>query len=171
MATKKDEKEVKDRSPEERKRSTLESPDKQSGDQGVIGEIQQSGREIAERSIGAVGSRTRTAASGYKSEITSGLYSLADGLRKTSETFQENADDQPLPAAGARYIEDLANKIEWVSNYFEGKDPSAVAQDVKRFARENPTIFVGGAFVVGFAISRLFRSATPTGAPQSRARA
>jgi hypothetical protein len=139
-------------------------------EQGVMAQVQDSGREIAAKSLGAVSERTRAATSGYVSDISTGLHTLAAGLRQTSSTFQDAAEDKPLSMAGARYVEDLANKIESVSNYFERKDPADVVNDVKKFARENPTVFVGGAFALGFALSRLVRSANAA-APQSRARA
>ena len=144
---------------------------KQTDQQGVVDQVKETGRDIAARSLGAIEDRTQSATSGYKSDISTGLHTLADGLRQTSSTFQNAAEDKPLSSAGARYIEDLANKIENVSNYFESKDPADVVKDVKNFARKNPAIFVGGAFALGFALSRLVRSASNTSAPQSRARA
>jgi hypothetical protein len=144
---------------------------KQTDLQGVVDQVKETGRDIAARSLGAIEDRTQSATSGYKSDISTGLHTLADGLRQTSSTFQNAAEDKPLSSAGARYIEDLANKIENVSNYFESKDPADVVKDVKNFARKNPAIFVGGAFALGFALSRLVRSASNTSAPQSRARA
>ena len=128
-------------------------------EQGVVGQAQATGRDIVSKSLDTISERTRAATSGYKSDISSGLHTLADGLRQTSATFQNGGEDKPLSTAGARYIDDLAQKIESVSDYFERKDPADVVQDVKRFARQNPTIFVGGAFALGFAVSRLFRSA------------
>lgn len=128
-------------------------------DQSVIAQVQESGREIASKSMEAIGDRTRTATAGYKSDISSGLHTLADGLRQTSSTFQQAAEDKPISTAGARYIEDIAKKIEGVSDYFERTEASDLINDMKGFARRNPAVFVGGAFAMGFAISRLIRSA------------
>ena len=130
------------------------------GGEGVMVQVQDSGREIAERSLEAIGSRTRSATSAYQSDISLGLHTLADGLRQTTSTFQDVAEDKPLSAAGARYIEDLAGRIDSVSDYFENADTEALMKDVKGFARRNPAIFVGGAFAAGFALSRLIRSAS-----------
>lgn len=124
----------------------------------VVGQVQETGRELASRSIDAIGGRARAATSAYKTDITSGLHTLADGLRQTSSTFMDAAEDKPLSTAGARYIDDLASKIENVSDYFERKDPADLVRDIKVFAKKNPAIFVGGAFALGFAISRLARS-------------
>lgn len=128
-------------------------------DQGVLAQAQESGRDIASKSIEAIGERTRTATAGYKSDISAGLHTLADGLRQTSSTVQDAAEDKPISTAGAKYIEDIAKKIEAVSDYFERSEAGDVVQDLKGFARRNPTVFVGGAFALGFALSRLLRSA------------
>lgn len=126
----------------------------------VVGQIQEAGRDVASKSVSAISEKTRAKTAGYQSEISSGLHTLAEGLRQTSSQFQNTAEDTPLSSASARYIGDLAEKLESVSSYFERKDASALMQDVKAFAKSNPTLFVGGAFVVGFAVSRLVRSSS-----------
>src|SRR5215207_7425241 len=63
--------------------------------QGIVAQAQESGREIASKSIQAIGDRTRNATAGYKSDISAGLHTLADGLRQTSSTFQDAAEDKP----------------------------------------------------------------------------
>ncbi|MEO5859042.1 MAG: hypothetical protein ABIR33_08855 [Pyrinomonadaceae bacterium] len=130
-------------------------------DAGVLAQVQKSGKDIASKSLKAIGEKTLSTTEGYKSEITGGLNTLADGLRKASTSF-EGSEDKPLASAGARYIGDLAEKIESVSGYFERNDATALFQDVKGFARRNPTVFVGGAFALGFALSRMIRSTAAT---------
>lgn len=131
---------------------------------GLLAQVQESGKDIASKSLKAIGEKTLSTTEGYKSEITGGLNTLAEGLRQASSTFAGAAKDKPLASAGARYIGDLAGKIESVSGYVERKDATALFRDVKGFAKRNPTVFVGGAFALGFALSRLIRSssATPT---------
>lgn len=127
-------------------------------EEGVLSQVQESGRDIANKGLQAISEKTRSATDGYKSEITSGLHTLADGLRQTSSSFRTNGEENTLASAGARYIGDLAEKIESVSGYFERKDATALLQDVRGFAKRNPTVFVGSAFAVGFALSRVIRS-------------
>jgi hypothetical protein len=38
------------------------------------------------------------------------------------------------------------------------KDPAEMVHDAERFARRNPTAFVGGAFVLGLALARFLKS-------------
>lgn len=138
-------------------------------DAGVIEQVQESGREIAAKSLQAIGERTKSTTAGYQSDISSGLRTLADGLKQTSSTFGV-ADETPLSSAGGRYIADLAEKIEGISDYFERKDAGELIEDVKGFARRNPTVFVGGAFALGFAISRLVRSSSHSSASRGEAK-
>lgn len=127
-------------------------------DASVLGQVQESGKELASKSLSAIGEKTKIATEGYKSEITGGLHTLAEGLRQTSSTFQRESEDSTLASAGGRYLGDLADKIESVSGYFERKDATALIRDVKGFAKRNPTVFVGAAFAAGFALSRVIRS-------------
>ena len=129
-----------------------------SEDAGIAGKAQESGREIVSRSVQAVGDRTRATTNSYVQEVSSGLHTLAEGLRHTSSTVQGTTDDQPLSNAGARYLEGLADKVEDFSSYLERKDLTALYSDVRGFAREHPAVFVGGAFAIGFAVSRLLKS-------------
>lgn len=130
-------------------------------DAGVLAQVQETGKDIATKSLGAIGEKTRSTTEGYRSDISGGLHMLAEGLRQTSSTFNKGeAHDKPLSSAGARYIGDLAEKVEGVSGYFERMDTTALLRDVKGFAKRNPTVFVGGAFALGFAVSRLIRSST-----------
>ena len=135
-------------------------------DAGVLSQVQETGRDLASKSLNAIGEKTRSTTEGYKSEITGGLHTLAEGLRQASASFNEQADDNAISSAGARYIGDLAGKIESVSGYFERKDAADLLQDVKGFARRNPTVFVGSAFALGFALSRFIRSGAA--APSTR---
>ncbi len=138
------------------------------GDEGVLSQVQDSGRDIANKGLQAIGDKTKSTAEGYKSEITGGLHTLADGLRQTSSNFRKDGEQNVLASAGARYISDLAEKIESVSGYFERKDTTDLIRDVKGFARRNPTVFVGGAFAAGFALSRVIRSGASTSTAGSR---
>jgi hypothetical protein len=128
------------------------------GDGGVISQVQDTGKDLANKGVQAIGDKTKSTAEGYKSEITGGLHTLADGLRQTSSNFRTEGEGNALASAGARYIGDLAEKIESVSGYFERKDTMDLIRDVRGFAKRNPTVFVGGAFAVGFALSRVIRS-------------
>ena len=142
--------------------STNRSPDAAGGfrseDSGIAGKAQESGREIVSRSVQAVGDRTRATTDSYMQEVSTGLHALAEGLRQTGSSVQGTGADQPLSNAGARYLEGLAGKVEDLSGYLERKDLTAIYGDVRVFAREHPAVFVGGAFALGFAVSRLLKS-------------
>ena len=129
-----------------------------SEDSGLAGKAQESGREILSRSVQAVGDRTRATTDSYMQEVSTGLHALAEGLRQTGSSVQGTGFDQPLSNAGARYLEGLAGKVEDLSGYLERKDLTAIYGDVRVFAREHPAVFVGGAFALGFAVSRLLKS-------------
>ena len=129
-----------------------------SEDQGIVGKAQESGREIASRSVQALSDRTRATTDSYMHEVSAGLHTLAEGLRQTSSSVQGTGSDQSLSNAGARHLEGLAGKVDDFSSYLDRKDMTAIYSDVRGFAREHPAVFVGGAFALGFAVSRLLKS-------------
>ncbi len=61
----------------------------------------------------------------------------------------------------AKYSESVASQVEQFSRYLEKKDLRDVANDVERFARRNPAVFLGGAFALGLLAARFLKSANP----------
>ena len=90
-----------------------------------------------------------------KGRVASQVNSVAQAFRKTGEQLR---DEDQGDLAG--YTERIADQVEKVSGYLEGKDLRAVIGDVETFARQRPGLFVGGALVVGLAAARFLRSSS-----------
>lgn len=113
---------------------------------------------------------------------------IADAAKDMAGKARAKAEDavDKQKSIGADYIQSLAKAADRAANEFQNETPQAAelirqasAQiqsladtvrqrdlrefvgDVQEFARRQPTIFFGGAIVLGFAALRFFKSAAP----------
>lgn len=94
-----------------------------------------------------------------KSELTTGLTGIAQTVRRVSEAItggEESAEG--ITGSASNYVESAAAKLEGVADYFDSHDLRAMAGDVQDYARRNPVVFLGGAFVVGVLAARFLKS-------------
>jgi len=101
-----------------------------------------------------------------KSQITSqkdrtveGLSGAVRALESTGQQFRN--EDLALVA---NYADSLTGQVRRASDYLSERSVDDIARDVEGFARKNPSLFIGGAFVLGIALARFLRSsemATP----------
>jgi hypothetical protein len=94
--------------------------------------------------------------SSQKTRAAEGLGSVAQALRQTSQQLQ--GQDQ---GAITSYIDQAASQVDRFSNYLQQKDVRQMADDVERFARRQPALFLGGAFVLGLLGARFLKSSSP----------
>jgi hypothetical protein len=59
---------------------------------------------------------------------------------------------------GAHFLHYASDQVGRIASYVEDTEPSAVAEDLRGFARERPAWFFGGAFVLGLALGRFVHS-------------
>lgn len=94
----------------------------------------------------------RTRADEQKDRVTNGIRTFADALRRGCDDLSADQNQyRPL-------LNTAADRVEGVSRYLEQRDVDALTSDVRRFAREHTPLFLGGAFVLGFAASRFLKS-------------
>jgi len=87
-----------------------------------------------------------------KVRAAEGLGSVASAIRQASEHLRN--ENQTL----ATYADKAVDQIELFADRMRDKDPAEMVRDAERFARRNPTAFVGGAFVLGLALARFLKS-------------
>jgi hypothetical protein len=81
--------------------------------------------------------------------------SIAQATRQAAMAF-----DNDLPQA-AHYIRQASEQIQGVADNVREKDVRELVGDVQEFARQQPTLFFGGAVVLGFAALRFLKSTPP----------
>lgn len=91
-----------------------------------------------------------------KARASDQLDGIGEALRETSSTLHERDKDSI-----ANLTEGAAHQIERLSHYLRGRSVNEMLSDATRFARRQPSMFLGGAAVLGFFGSRFLRSSDP----------
>lgn len=112
------------------------------GAKHIAGDAMAQARESAQAQI-----------SGGKDRLAEGLGSVAEAIRHTGEQLREG--DQP---ALTDYVTRAADGVEAASDYLKEKSIGDVLGDVGSFARREPAMFLGGAFVLGLLGGRFLKS-------------
>lgn len=92
-----------------------------------------------------------------KARAAEGLGSVASAIRQASE--QLRSENQTL----ASYADKAVDQIQLFADRMRDKEPAEMLRDAERFARRNPAAFVGGAFIIGLALTRFLKSSGDSG--------
>lgn len=106
--------------------------------------------------------RVRTAMSEQKTAGADYLGTIAQAVQRAAGEFESD-----VPQA-AHYIRQAAGQIESVADAVRQRDMGELVGEVQEFARRQPTLFFGGAVILGFAALRFFKSSSPAQAKPSR---
>jgi len=107
--------------------------------------------------IDQVKQQASTRVNEQKARAAEGLGSVASAIRQASEHLR--TENQTL----ATYADKAVDQIQVFADRMRDKDPAEMVRDAERFARRNPTAFVGGAFVLGLALARFLKSSSDYG--------
>jgi hypothetical protein len=91
-----------------------------------------------------------------KQRAAQGIIGMAEAVRKLSD--QIRAHNEPL----ANAVGSAGGKLEGVAGQLRDADPADMAQAMATFARNQPLLFVGAAFVAGLGVSQLLKNAAMT---------
>ena len=83
------------------------------------------------------------------------IASIAQAAGRAAHEFEADS-----PQA-AQYIRQASEQIQSIADTVRERDVRELVADVQDFAREQPTLFFGGAVVLGFAALRFFKSSPP----------
>lgn len=84
------------------------------------------------------------------------LQQTADALRQTGDTLRQNN-----VGFAAGFVDGAAGQIDRAAEYLRTTNVNDMVSDVENFARQNGTVFFGGAFVLGLFAARFLKSSTP----------
>ncbi len=109
-------------------------------------------KEQVTRTATRVGEQAKNSVDARMSDVAHELGSVADAVRQTT---QEVGDGNETVA---RYGAKVAEQIEGVSSYLDQHSLDDVLGEVQDFARRQPAVFLGGAFMLGLMVGRFLRS-------------
>ena len=121
--------------------------------QQVVGQAGEKAGQV----VGQVRNQVKTQLSDKKVEAAGGLGTVAQALRQTGETLRTGQQEGVAQAADT-----AAQFVDQVSGYLRDKDIDDLVGEVENFARTNPAVFLGSAFVLGFMAARFLKSSTPS---------
>lgn len=127
-------------------------------DQGR-GELSSKSHEVAEQVRQAALDRVDS----VRQNTQSAKQQAAERVRKLGATVRKVGEH--LRVEDQHYVADKANdasqRLETLANYLNTADVSTIMRDSGNWARSNPAVFFGGAFVVGLATGRFLKAAGP----------
>ena len=91
-----------------------------------------------------------------KDRAAEGLGSVAQALRQASNQLGNQSEG----ATVHEYIASAANQVERLSGYLRSTDTKQMVKGVERFARQQPALFMGGAFMLGLLGARFLKSSS-----------
>lgn len=91
-----------------------------------------------------------------KGRAAEGLSSVAQALRQSGGQLRDQ-NQQNITV----YFDQAAAQVERLSNYLQRRDLGQLIDDGERFARRQPALFLGGAFVLGLLGARFLKSSRP----------
>ena len=97
--------------------------------------------------------RARSRVDESKARVSGSLSAVASTLRDSGQQLRSREEGM----AGG-YVEQVAERIERAANYLERADVGELVDEVERFARRQPALFIGAAFAIGVLGARFLKS-------------
>jgi hypothetical protein len=119
---------------------------------GEAANVAQEAKQQAKSLLGTVTSEVRDQGRNQQQRIATGVHSLAKELGGMAAASDESGPLTDLAQQGAR-------KVGEIGHWLENKEPSDVLDEVKRFARRRPVLFLGLCGLAGVVVGRLARGA------------
>ncbi len=127
----------------------------------TIGSVASDIKAAASHKFDEAVTEVRARADDAKSGMAAEVKDVAMALRRASEELRGGS-------AQERTLGQISSTLADASDSMRDKDLGEILQMTSRIARENPLLFLGGAALLGFAVSR-YAKATGTQTPVTRA--
>lgn len=121
--------------------------------QNKAGEVKEQLQEKASQLVDRAAEQAQSQIALQKEKAVSTLGSVVGALRQTGQTLREQ-NQSPF----AEFADKAADQVEHISSYLQHHEPGELMTEVQRFARRQPALFIGGAFVLGILGARFLKS-------------
>lgn len=99
----------------------------------------------------------------YRNVAADKVDTLADSVRAAASEMRE--DDV---AHLSRHVADMAGSLGRMADGLREKSADEILHDVRRIARENPTLFIAGSIAIGFGLTRFARASASDATDRER---
>ncbi len=117
----------------------------------AVGQVQETAGQV----VGQARQTVTTQAQSQKDRAAQSAVTVAQALRQTGQELRGREQ-----GAVAQYVDRAAEQVERFSGFLQNRDVNQIVGDVERYARRNPTVFVGGAFALGLLAARFLKSSS-----------
>ena len=124
----------------------------------VVGSVAADLQAAAGRTVASTMAEVRSQADDAKSTVADEVKDVAMALRRASADLRDGS-------AQERTFGQIASTLADASDALRNKDLGQILQAASRVARDNPVLFLGGAAVLGFAVSRFAKASTNGATP------
>lgn len=97
--------------------------------------------------------KARSQLSQQKERATEQLGSVSSALHQTSDNLRGENEQ-----AVAGYVDSAAHQIDRFSDYLRNHSADELVSEARRYARREPSLFLGGAMLLGLVGARFFKS-------------
>ena len=118
-------------------------------------ETAEQAKEQAQELAGKAQQQAKSALSERKSMAAGELDSIASAFRQTSQELRDNEQ-----GALAHYSRSVADQVDQMATYMQSRTFDEMLADAEDFARQQPELFLGGAFALGLLAARFFKSSS-----------
>jgi hypothetical protein len=127
----------------------------------VATEIAENAKEVANDFADRARSMVEEQVSSAKQMAADRIGGVADALRATGDTLRSQGTGEV-----GNYVDQAVDKLDSASSYLQTSTFSDLVSDVGDFARREPAIVFGSAFVIGLLAGRFLKaSSTPRSTP------
>jgi hypothetical protein len=136
--------------------SSASSADQSLAPSGDASQIPQALKGLAEGVVDEAKKAAESQIANQKNKVADSLGGVAHALRQATSARHEPVIDTVRP-----YVDKAADQVERVSSYVQDRSLRDMASDLESFARREPALFLGGAFLAGLVGGRFLKAGTP----------
>ena len=125
----------------------------QSGAEGAVEQAKQTVANVANQAKGQATGKVQSSVSQGKERTARALGAVAESLRSAGNDLR-GRDEGMI----GQFIDGAADRASRIADHLNNSDPNALLDDLENYARREPAVFLGGAFVVGLIAARFLKS-------------
>lgn len=153
--------------PEQSKKTGSTATEKTAGQQtGGANDLLQHAKQTTSEVVDQVQQQAGSRLDRGKDEAANDLQKLAGAVRHLGDELG-GQQQGPIAQYAAQYGRKAAEGIERFTNYLRTNDTKALVSEVENLGRRQPALLLGGAFLLGLAGARFFKSSMSPGGQYS----
>jgi ElaB/YqjD/DUF883 family membrane-anchored ribosome-binding protein len=113
-------------------------------------------QHTADHALDQVREQGKHQIAGQKDQVAGTIGDVAHAMRQTGQQLRQGNQD-----AVAQFMDQAANQLEDFSQSLRHKSVDELVREAEGFARRQPALFLGGAFMLGLFAARFLKSSPP----------